>query len=147
MSERIFFHQWKHVGGIVASFTTEGEMPDDVWERMMRDLETLPITGYLAASEGAVNISSTQRKLGVHTMNARDLPTAVVSESRVVVGIATAASWLGGRVKAFSWKDIQAATKYLGASHAQQIEIVAAVNQLREKAVQQLASSATRAIT
>lgn len=133
MSERMAFHQWKHVGGVVAAFTSEGVMPDDAWEAMIRDLATLPIRGYIGCTTDPVEVSSMQRKMGVDTMSARNLPTAVVSESRVIIGLVTAASWLGAKIKAFSWKELQAATKYLGASPSEQVEIVAAINHMREK--------------
>lgn len=147
MSERMAFHQWKHVGGVVAAFTSEGVMPDDAWEAMIRDLATLPIRGYIGCSEGAVHVSSMQRKMGVDTMSARDLPTAIVSESRVVIGLVTAASWLGAKIKAFGWKDIQMAAKYLGASPVEQVEIVAAINHMREKAARRVTNEAAGALT
>jgi hypothetical protein len=147
MSERMAFHQWKHVGGVVAAFTSEGVMPDDAWEAMIRDLATLPIRGYIGCTTGPVEVSSMQRKMGVDTMSARGLPTAVVSESRVIIGLVTAASWLGAKIKAFSWKELQAATKYLGASPAEQVEIVAAINHMREKAARRAPEGAATAVT
>lgn len=147
MSERVAYHQWKHVGGVVAAFTSEGVMPDDAWEAMIRDLATLPIRGYLGCSEGAVHVSSMQRKMGVDTMSTRNLPTAIVSESRVVIGLVTAASWLGAKIKPFSWKELQAAAKYLGASATEQVEIVAAINHMREKANRRATSQAASAVT
>lgn len=146
MTDRMSYHQWKHVGGVVAAFTSEGVMPDDAWAAMCRDLATLPIRGYIGCTTGPVDVSSMQRKMGVDTMSARDLPTAVVSESRVIIGLVTAASWLGAKIKAFSWKELQAATKYLGASPSEQVEIVAAINHMREKAAQRVTGGAASVV-
>jgi hypothetical protein len=147
MSTRYSYHQWKHIGGVVAAFTSEGVMPDDAWDAMCRDLATLPIKGYIGTTTGPVEVSSRQRKLGVDTKSARDLPTAVVSESRVIIGLVTAASWLGAKIKAFAWKDLHAATKYLGATHSEQIEIIAAINHMREKAARRAPTESVSVVT
>lgn len=109
-------------------------MPVEPWEQMIRDLQTLPIRGYLGTSEGAVQVTATQRKMGVDAMGNRGLPTAIVTESRVVIGLVTTASWLGAKIKAFSWPDLHLATRYLGSSQAQHDEIAAAIQQMRAKA-------------
>jgi hypothetical protein len=143
MGQKLCDHQWQHVGGVVAAFTTEGLMPVEPWEQMIRDLQTLPIRGYLGTSEAAVQVTSTQRKMGVDAMGGRGLPTAIVTESRVVIGLVTTASWLGAKIKAFAWKDFRLATRYLGSSPAEHDEIVAAINQMRAKA---LGSAATQLV-
>ncbi len=141
MGQKYCDHQWLHVGGVVAAFTTEGLMPIEPWEAMVRDLQTLPIRGYLGTSDGAVQVTSTQRKMGVDAMGKRGLPTAIVTESRVTIGLVTTASWLGAKIKAFAWKEIQAATKYLGSSAAEQDEIIAAIEQMRARAVSRAAQA------
>jgi hypothetical protein len=141
MGQKYCEHQWMHVGGVVAAYTSEGLMPVEPWEQMIRDLQTLPIRGYLGTSEAAVQVTSTQRKMGVDAMGNRNLPTAIVTESKVVIGLVTTASWLGAKIRAFAWKDLAAATRYLGSSPAETEEIIAAIYEMRTSVLQASASA------
>lgn len=124
-------HQWRHVGGIIVAFTTEGVMDDEDWFKMVEDLQTLPIQGYLGATVGTSEVSSTQRKAGAETMRNRGLPSSVVTDSRFVIGLVTAASWLGAKIKGFGWSDLPAAIDYLGVSAEQKQEIIDAMLEMR----------------
>lgn len=141
MGQKYCDHQWVHVGGVVVAYTTEGLMPNDPWTQTVQALATLPIRGYLGTSDAAVQLTASQRKMAVDTMGKRNLPTAIVTESRVVIGLVTTASWLGAKIKAFAWKDLAAATKYLGSSPAEHAAIIAALDEMRQKALGTLAAA------
>lgn len=127
-------HRWVVAGNLLVAFTTAGVMQDDVWNAMCQDLATKPVRGYLGTSLGVVEVSSVQRKLGTDTVKKRGIPSAIVTEERLVRGLATAASWLGAKIKAFDWPELREAIRYLGVPKSDEELVVEAVMKLRHDA-------------
>lgn len=142
MADKNCLHRWRYMHGVVAAYSSEGVMRDVDWNAMVHDLRTAePFLGYLGASVGAVQVSSVQRKSGVDAMRERDRPTAIVSESRLVVGLVTAASWLGANIKAFAWRDLESAVRFLGVSEPHVAEITAWILATREEVEREAADA------
>jgi hypothetical protein len=124
-------HSWVIAGNVLVAFTTGGVMPDDVWNAMMVDLVTKPIIGYLGTSIGVVEVSSVQRRLGAESTKKRGLPSAIVTEETLVRGLVTAASWLGAKIKAFTWQELEQAVQYLGVPKSKEEIVISAVMKLK----------------
>ncbi len=107
-------HKWTFISEVMVCFTTEGQIPDEVWVTYIKDLSSKPVKKYLGAVIGALEATSVQRKEASEIILAKNIPVTIITDERVVRGIATAISWLGVEVKAFSWAEKQEAIRHLG---------------------------------
>jgi hypothetical protein len=106
-------HQWIVLGDLMVSFTRPGkEGPDALWQTFAKDLSK-GIGRYLATSVGTVEVTSVQRKLVADVLRNRNIPTAAVTDERLVRGLITAVAWLGADIKPFAWADLHGAIEYL----------------------------------
>ncbi|EDM78564.1 hypothetical protein PPSIR1_15040 [Plesiocystis pacifica SIR-1] len=128
-------HKVDYVAGVVVAFSTTGVMSKDDWDQTLEQLRTRePLRGYLGTSVGTVEVSSAQRRAAVTVMTERDRPTAIVTKSRMVMGLATAASWLGAKIKAFSWEQRDQAARFLSVPEADIPAVLAALDALERAA-------------
>lgn len=125
-------HKWKIVGDTIVSVTTQGPIPQDIWEEFIKDLKRKEVTRWLSAAIGYVEANSVQRKMSIDVTGPRGMVVAVVTDERLVRGMVTAASWLGVKISAFSWDEMSAAVRYLGSlAPAAEHRILVEVNHLR----------------
>lgn len=133
-------HKWEYVRGVVVAYSTEGVLRDADWNATLHDLRTsVPLLGYLGASVGSVEVTSQQRKAAVEVMRERQKPTAIVTDNRLVIGLTTAAGWLGARIKAFSWTNTLKATEFLKVPAADAEAVLETLERLRKQAEDQAA--------
>ena len=111
--------KWEIVGDVLIVVTTEGAVPDAIWNQFVRDIQTGPIRKFLGASTGATEVSSTQRKSTSEALSAKKIPTFVVTDDRLVRGVVTAAAWLGVDIKSFSWAELDKCVKQMTADPKQ----------------------------
>jgi hypothetical protein len=97
---------WEIVARVFVGHATDGKIEEAVYDKFVEDLRTKDYGVYLATTSGSAELSSVQRKAASDALAERKIPTFVVSDSRMVRGIVTAASWLGVNVKSFSWANI-----------------------------------------
>ena len=119
-------HTWVVAGDVVISLTQEGIIPDDYWNAFVKDIQREGTTCMLGLGIGAISVNSKQRRLLGPAMS--DKRVAAVLGSSVSRGIATALSWMGLKIRAFPWHDLQGAFDYLGSealSAEQGVELVA----------------------
>ena len=110
-SQSVF--KWTSVGDLLIS-CARGPTQNDVWETFLKELSTKPYTKLLATIAAPMEVSSVQRNAGYAAIKGKKLKVAVVTDEKVVRGMATAASWMGVDVKAFSWNELRAAISSLG---------------------------------
>lgn len=106
-------HTFTVHGDLMVSFTLPGMMTDEQWDRFVAAFWNNPIKYYLGAAVGTVDISSLQRQRIIDVLTGKAITTAAITDDAVIRGIATAVSWFGARIKAFSWKDLAKGLDYL----------------------------------
>jgi hypothetical protein len=135
-------HKWVEVDRLMVAYSTEGPVPDEVWENFVRDLKTRPITKYLGVSVGQFEVTSIQRKQVADALKGRvrgrEIALAIVTDERLVRGIVTAASWLGVNVKSFSWAEIREALDHLEISPHDHDRVIKKIQDLKRACEEEL---------
>ncbi len=123
--------KYEATGDLLISFQTAGPIPEPMWADFIKCLNTPAIRKYVATTIGAVEANSVQRKLATDVFKARKIPVVVVTESGLVRGLATAASWLGADVKSCDWPEVRKGLEHLGVTGTQQERAVVIIQQLK----------------
>lgn len=123
--------KWAVVGEVLVAHTTEGAVPDETWNSFVKDIETKPVRKFVGASTGATEVSSTQRKTASAALSAKKVSSFVITDDRLVRGVATAASWLGVDIKSFSWAELDKCIKHLGIDAETGHQVAATLNRLK----------------
>jgi hypothetical protein len=128
---KISMHKWVELDRLMVAYSTEGQVPDDVWQSFVKDLKTRPINKYLGVSVGQFEVTSVQRKQIADALKGRGIALAIVTDERLVRGIVTAASWLGVNVKSFSWAEIHDALDHLQVSPHEHDRVIRKTQELK----------------
>jgi hypothetical protein len=125
--------KWTIVDDVIIGVTGAGDMPDDGWKAFVAEMLAKPVTKYLQYAVGATQLSSLQRKLGIEAVAEKKMTVVMVTDSSVVRGIVTAASWFG--LKVSSWRPAQMieAIKDLGVPPAREAAVMKAATKLAEQ--------------
>lgn len=107
---------WKVVSRVLVAHSTDGTVVDATFQKFLETQKTGDFRAYLATTTGSSELTSVQRKASSEALSARNVVAYVVTDSRLVRGIVTAASWLGLNAKAFAWEDIDKAIDEIGKS-------------------------------
>src|SRR5262245_29065913 len=124
-------HQWMIYDDLMVSFTLPGVMADDVWDRFVAAFWQNSIRVYCGAAIGTVDVSSLQRQRIIDVLTKKQITTAAITDDAVIRGIATAVSWFGAKIKAFSWKDLHRGLEYLGVPESTAQTVRAELSRLR----------------
>ena len=116
--------KWTQVGDVLIVCSTSGTMPEQGYDQLMKAAQSAPIKKMIALNAGTTEVNSVQRKQAAELNKAKGLNCAVVTDDRLVRGIVTAVSWLGGNLKPFSWSNLRDAVRYLKVSPNVEEEIV-----------------------
>lgn len=101
---------WNIVGEIIITRQApEKEVPDSVWTEFTKALASGKFRHIFSFTIGNTSIKPTQRKSAAEILKREDIPATVMTDNRVTRGILTAVSWLGAKVKAYSWTELDAA--------------------------------------
>lgn len=105
--------KWAVIGDLFIA-ASNGSIPsDDNWNAYIHDLKTKPFQKYLHIAASNTEVTSLQRKAAFEAFTSRGVKCAVLTESGVVRGVVTAASWFGVDVKAFKVEALPTALSYL----------------------------------
>jgi hypothetical protein len=125
-------HRWVVIDNdLMISLTTPGLGPDQLWADFSKELSTKPITRYLAASLGSLEVTSIQRKMVSEITARHGIPVAVLTDEQMVRGLVTAVSWLGVKIKSFSWDDTKEALDHLDVVEPQRGRATEALSKLK----------------
>jgi hypothetical protein len=126
---------WKVVSRVLVAHATEGPVDNGLYNRFVEDMRTQDIKAYLAGTTGSAELTSVQRKAASEVLKDRGIRTFIVTDSRIVRGIVTAASWLGVNAQSFSWNEIDSAVAAIGdilnLDPAERQSVLRTVNELR----------------
>lgn len=125
-------HQHRVVGDVLVSFATDGRVPDENMDAMLEDLRSKPITKFLGTDTGGVEVTSVQRASGAEIVREKGIFVVIVTDDRLMRGVATALSWLGANIKSYSWAKLDDAIEQLDLTEEAAKEILATVLSLKE---------------
>ena len=130
--------KWAVVGDIFVVHTTEGRIPDAQWNAFVQEIRARPVRRFLGASTGATEVPSTQRKLVTEALAEKKITSLVITDDRVVRGLATAASWFGVNIQSFAWSELDKVMKELKAGPEQARELTATLMRLKTASLAEL---------
>lgn len=122
--------KWAIVDDVIIGVTGGGDMPEEEWKLFVKTMLDKPVTKYLQYALGPTQLSSVQRKLGIDAVAEKKLKVVMVTESSVVRGIVTAASWFGLKVSSWRPNQMVDAVRDLGVPEPREQAIIAAANKL-----------------
>ncbi len=125
--------KWTVIDDVIIGVTGAGDMPEDGWKQFVAEMLAKPVTKYLQYATGATQLSSVQRKLGIDAVAEKKMKVVMVTDSTVVRGIVTAASWFGLKVSSWRLAEIEAAVKDLGVPSDRVDVIMKAAKKLAEQ--------------
>jgi hypothetical protein len=125
--------RWAIVDDAMVFCISAGEWADADFDRWLGELEQAKqVTRMVAAATGNVSVSGLQRKRAAEVFKARRTAVTVVTDSKIVRGIATAMSWLGTNILgSTSWRESGEAARKLGYDDAACARLNAALETLR----------------
>ena len=110
MSECIF--KWVKDGDVMIGVNTPGKISDEVWSAFMDDFGASDYKVYIGCTLGILEVSSTQRKQSANALRDNGVSVVVITNEVLVRGVVTAVSWLGAKVRSFSWDDFDRALEH-----------------------------------
>jgi len=93
------------VDDVVVSCSVGNVMPEDI-DRLLESLLAAETHVYIAGASGDVGIDSASRNRLFDTLKKHSIRVIGVTDSKLVKGILTAASWMGVQVRGLSWADL-----------------------------------------
>lgn len=105
--------KWSFVGNVLIAVVSEGQFAEAEFEAFLRDMKVKPFTKLLAATTGVLDVGSAQRKRINEIVKQKQIAVTLITDQSIVRGMATAASWVGINVAAFSWADMEAAAAHV----------------------------------
>lgn len=100
--------RWAVVDDVIIAVAGAGVVAESDWDEFLRAVKETPLTRYLHHTLGNAQLSSIQRKKGFEVVGDKKFEKIVmVTDSALVRGIVTAASWFG--IKVSSWRADQLA--------------------------------------
>jgi hypothetical protein len=95
-------------------YANGGNYTGPCFEDWCAAIEARGFSFYIGATGDDFKVTGNERKRAAQLFRAADLSFAVVTDSPIVRGFATALGWLGTRVAAFSWEHAERAGLWLG---------------------------------
>jgi hypothetical protein len=123
--------KWSIVGDVCVSCVTEGRIAEDAWRAHLEALAAPAITMALTSALGPIDVDGTHRKQVADLVAHKGMRTVMVTDERMVRGLATAISWLGVDIKAYSWVDVRDAIAHLKSSRPEQERLLEALMDVR----------------
>jgi hypothetical protein len=127
--------EWVFIDNLLISFTSTGTVAAEDWERLIKETRAKSVSRWLALSVGATEMDSIKRKAGTDLIREKNIKVASITDDRLVRGLITAVGWLGAKVKAFSWAEVDAGIKYLDVPPERENLVRESVNKLRAKSL------------
>ena len=125
--------KWTTVNGVMIGVTGAGEMPVEEWERFVAHMNQGESTRYLQYAVGSTSLTSVQRKIGIDAVNNNSIAVVMVTDSPIVRGIVTAASWFGVKVKSYSPNQLGEAITALDIPADQHEDVLRAAENLADE--------------
>jgi hypothetical protein len=95
-------------------YANGGSYTGSCFEQWCEAIEARDFRYYIGATGDRFSVTGNERKRAAELFNAANLSFAVVTDSPLVRGFATALGWFGTRVAAFSWEHAERAGIWLG---------------------------------
>lgn len=130
--------KWAVVGDVFVVHTTEGRIPDSEWSAFVQEIRARPVRKFVGASTGWTDVPSTQRKAVTEVLAEKKITSLVITDDRMVRGLATAASWFGVNIQSFAWSEMDKCIKVLQVSQDQGSLIATTLLKLKNASMAEL---------
>jgi hypothetical protein len=124
--------EWKILGDVIIGVTGSGDMPEVEWQQFVAAMRSQPVTKYIQFAAGGTVLSSVQRKIGIDAVNEKKIKVVMVTDSPIVRGVVTAASWFGVKVSSWRPTQLEEAVNHLGVGPELARKIIVAIGQMAE---------------
>ena len=118
MKEALF--KFEILNDLLIGFTTPGPVPNALWVEYLKHLNNPAIKKYIGGVVGLAEPNSLQRKSAAEAFKARKIPVVIITETTLVRGFVTAASWLGANAQSFDWPELRRGLDHLKVTGVQQ---------------------------
>ncbi|MET0387021.1 MAG: hypothetical protein ABW321_13730 [Polyangiales bacterium] len=137
--------EWTIVADEVFVFYGDGgEFRGEQVERWLQELPASGVRKYIGATGLSFQMTGDVRKRCNAVLKTQQIKFATITDSALVRGFTTAASWFGIDIAAFAWKDLEPATRWLKLENAVAQEALACVHRHRSAVSQKLAAREVR---
>jgi hypothetical protein len=123
--------EFVHVDDVLVLCWSAGAVTSEDWAHCMKGHRHKPISLAVNGCLGTVELTSLQRKEGGAYIKEHRIKSLVITDDRIVRGLATAVSWVGADVSAFAWDDLPAAMKHVEIDQGKGAEVINALLFLR----------------
>jgi hypothetical protein len=141
MATRFATVRWLVKGDIFLFYGSDGVFAPADEEAYFKALETTKFKGYLGGGGTDFSFPIKTRIRGQEVFRRLKVAFAAIHDGRAMRAVATAAAFMGMKIKVFSWKETQAAVEWLEVPQLQVSVVHAAFMALRDE-VEALASKA-----
>lgn len=122
---------WALHGDLLIVLSRPNPIDDQLFERFIGDIREHPWKKCLGAAVAAINMTSIQRSQVAAEF--KNKPTAAITDHSVARGVATALSWLGLQIRAWSWAQMDKAFDYLELDSSQKAVAVELLERLKSE--------------
>ncbi|MEM9458831.1 MAG: hypothetical protein AAGF11_31930 [Myxococcota bacterium] len=99
---------WAKVGDeLIMTLSQAGPIPDEIFDDYLADLRSLRGRRLLGTAIGSIDVTASQRKAASDIM--KGWAVAIITDSAVARGVATALKWLGLNIRGYNWSDVETA--------------------------------------
>lgn len=123
---------WEWFGGVLIVMTKEGELTIEAFNALISDVRSHEVSTVLAISEGSVQATSVQRSEMSKVFKGVRI-ISVFDGSALTRGVITALGWLGMKIRAYSWKDLDQAILEIDPSNESRVAIKTIIERLQTK--------------
>jgi len=133
--------EWTVVNRSVFVFYGDGgEFRGEPIERWLRDVPASGVKKYIGATGLGFQLTGDTRKRCNDVLKAQQIKFVTITDSALVRGFATAASWFGIHIAAFSWHDLSEAMSWLELDAKTALDAMSAVKTHKFSVDQRLAA-------
>ena len=133
--------EWTVVNDLVFVFYGDGgEFRGESVERWLREVPASGVRKYIGATGLGFQLTGDTRKRCNDVLKAQQIKFVTITDSALVRGFATAASWFGINIAAFSWHDLNDAMSWLDLDDKTALDAMSAVKTNKFSVDQRLAA-------
>jgi hypothetical protein len=137
--------EWSVVNGSVFVFYGDGgEFRGEPVDRWLRELEASGVRKYIGATGLSFELSGDTRKRCNALLKAQQIAFVTITDSALVRGFTTAASWFGVNIAAFAWANLNEAMTWLQLDPQTALAAMSAVKTNKYSVDQKLAARSRR---
>jgi hypothetical protein len=131
-------------GSVFVFYGDGGEFRGELVDRWLREVKASGVRKYIGATGLTFELSGDTRKRCNSLLKAQQIGFVTITDSALVRGFTTAASWFGVNIAAFAWDDLNDAMSWLELDPQTALDAMSAVKTNKYSVDQKVAARARR---